>query len=525
MKILLLKIGVFWRRLRRGTRARHTPHLHYESQVAALIGRANPFVGWDQRANWMIDLAEWLRSEQATDGRYQRVRFLLDWLDDHRDLRRLAQATLQKTLREASGPELFSATGLPREPAFFSELGQRVARKILPRAPANMDLSGLFTAMFPRPADADWLLGMERQMLRRIWKLAADDGIAHAYRKQIDEAMTYLATVVIAVGISPEFRQRLGARLPLQATPFMALRRELEKFLVAGAHDTGALRSVRMLIAVCQAQTDKIYAHLDEYGVSLSLVYQVERMRAQLLRIGCLIDLRAADGESEGDGLVPAQKLLAELIAAHHHRSSINSLVQRSFALRARKVVERNSEHGEGYRVRDRREYRALLKAAAIGGGIAACAVVGKIFLGTPGAGMAGFFEGAFATLGYAVIFLAMAAVGGRLAGCQPAATAPALAARMGALDTTSGLRRLLIEIARLLRVQSAVLAGNLLAVLPVVGGLALAIGWLRGMPLMSAGEASADPGAIVAGGRNPVVGRIDRRAAVSGRLARRLCR
>ena len=491
MKMLLLKICVFWRRFRRGARARRQPHLHYESQVAALMGRANPFASWDERANWMLDVVEWLRREQTRSPRprQQRARFLLDWLDRHRDVRRLVQTTLQKTLREASGPELFSATGLPHEPAFFSELGERIAKKILPRAPANMDLSALFTAMFPKPADAEWLLGLERPILRRLWKLAADDGIAHGFRQQIDEALTYLVTVVISVGISPAFRQRLGPKLPLQATPFMALRRELEKFLMAPVQDEAALRSVRMLVAVCQAQTDKIYAHLDEHGVSVSLVYKVERMRAQLARIGCLIDLRAASGASEDAAQVQAQALLGDLIAAHHRRSSVKGLVRRSFALLARKMVERNTQHGEHFRARDHGEYRTLLRAAVIGGGVAAFAVLGKFLL--PGVGPQ-FFEGAFMSLGYAVAFLALAAAGGVLAACQPAVTAPALAARMGTLDTLVGLRSLLTEAAFLLRAQSAALAGNLLAVIPAVTALALALAWIRGSLPLSAEQAHA---------------------------------
>lgn len=492
MKMFFLKICVFWRRFHRGARARRQPHLHYEPQVTALMRRANPFASWDERANWMIDIVEWLRREQTTSSRlrHQRTRYLLDWLDRHRDVRRLVQTSLQKTLREASGPELFSATGLPHEPAFFSELGDRIAKKILPRAPANMDLSALFTAMFPKPADADWLRGLDRRLLLRLWKLAADDGIAHGYRQQIDEALTYLVTVVIAVGISPDFRQRLGPKLPLQATPFMALRREMEKYLMARAHDDGALRSVRMLVAVCQAQTDKIYAHLDEYGVSVSLVYKVERMRAQLVRISCLIDLRAAADGEQGSAQMQAQTVLGELIAAHHHRSSVKGLVRRSFSLLARKMVERNAEHGEHYRARDRGEYRTLLKAAALGGGIAAFAVLGRLLL--TGAGPARFFEGASVALGYGAVFLAIAAAGGVLAACQPAVTAPALAARMGALDTLAGLRSLLSEAALLLRAQTAALAGNLLTVAPAMAALVLAWTWLRGAPPLTFDAAHA---------------------------------
>lgn len=503
MKILLLKLRVFWRRFRRG--ARHQPHLQYDSQVAALMARANPFAGWDQRANWMIDVAAWLRREpdRSSRPRYQRVHFLLEWLDRHREVRRLVRTTLQKTLREASGPQLFSATGLPHEPAFFNELAARIGNKILPRAPAGMDLSALFAAMFPNRADADWLLGLDRPTLVRLWKLAADNGITHAYQKQIDEALTYLVTVVLAVGISPAFRQRLGRALPLQATPFMGLRRELEKYLAAGAHEAAALRSVRMLVAVCQAQTDKIYAHLDAYGVSVNLVYKVERMRAQLARIRCLIDLRATLGAADDAAPLQAQALLADLIGANHHRSSVRGLVRRSFALLARKMVERNAEHGEHYRARDRAEYRRVLRAAVVGGGIAAFAVLGKLLLSSPGP--ARFFEGASVAFGYAVIFLAIAAAGGMLAACQPAVTAPVLAARMGALDTLAGLRGLLTEVAFMLRAQTAALTGNLLGVIPVMAAIVLALGWWRGNPLLGAEQAHASLKALSLVGPTPL--------------------
>src|SRR5690606_4838334 len=102
------------------------------------------------------------------------------------------------------------------------------------RPVGQQDLSTLFTAMFPDESDAEWLLELDHKTLTRLWKLGGDDGIAHGYRQQIDEAMLYLVTMVISVGISPAFRQRLEPRMPLLATPFMSLRRELESYLLGG---------------------------------------------------------------------------------------------------------------------------------------------------------------------------------------------------------------------------------------------------------------------------------------------------
>lgn len=510
MKIFLLRVWAVWRRFRRGASHRNAHQVRYVSQVESLMRRANPFAGWNERANWMIDVAEWLRREPKVSlleaGAWRRVkqrrtRLLLDWLDAHREVRRVVQKTIQKTLREAVGPELFCATGLPHEPAFFSELVERTIKLILPKPPAQLDLSMLFTAMFPEPSDADWLLGLDRKTLSRVWKLCADRAIAHAYQQQIDEALLYLVTSIVSVGVGPAFRQRLDTRTPLQATPFMVLRRELENYLMTSVHDETAWRSVRMLIAVCQAQTDKIYEHLDEFGVSVGLVYHIERMRAQLARVVALIDLRVAAHGAQGLGQV--QALLAELIVAHHHRSSVRGLVGRSFSLLARKTVERNADHGEQYIARDRTEYRAMLKAAYRGGIIIAFTALGKSALSS--IGLARFFEGVFASLNFALSFLAISAVGGALATKQPAVTAPALAAKMGALGTVDGLRALLLEIAGLLRSQAAAVFGNVMAVIPTMALLALAVSTLSGAPVVAPAKAHAAIGALSMLGATPL--------------------
>ncbi|WP_292934155.1 site-specific recombinase [Noviherbaspirillum sp.] len=510
MKISLLKLWVMWRRFRRTSPRHNEHHLQYIAQIEALMRRANPFAAWTERANWMIDVADWLRRDPPRSNldthawrriKHQRTRFLLDWLDSHREVRRVVQTTLQKTLREAVGPELFCATGLPHEPAFFGELSERVAKAMLPKAPSRRDLSALFTAMFPDPSDADWLIGLDHKTLARVWKLCADDGIAHNFVQQIDEALTYLVSMIIAVGISPEFRQRLEPHVPLKATPFMALQRELEKYLMAGANDEAALRSVRMLVAVCQAQTDRIYTHLDEYGVSVGLVYRVERMRAQLTRMARLIDLRSAPPDAQLTA--PAQGLLVDLIEAHHRRSSVRGLISRSFSLLARKMVERNADHGEQYVARDHAEYWAMFKAACRGGVVSVCTVLLKAAL--PAAGVARFFEGVFASLNYAAGFLAISALGGALAARQPAITAPTLASKMQALGTADGIRKLLGEIAGLLRAQAAAVFGNVVSIVPAMTAVSLLFWLVSGSTIMQPEKAHASLQGLSVFGVTPV--------------------
>ncbi|MEO6354247.1 MAG: site-specific recombinase [Burkholderiaceae bacterium] len=500
MKLTFLKIRVMWRRFRHGADQPAAQHpLQYQRRVESLMHRANPDACWQERANWLMDIAEWLRyrpkvslqGDQVWHSvKNQRLLYLLDWLDAHRDERRQVQLTLQKSLREAAGPELFCATGLPVKPAFFGELYEHLVAKLLPAMPTRMDLSNLITSMFPDPADAEWLAGLDAAVLTRIWKLCGDDGIAHSYAQQLDEALIHLVTEVVATGISADFRNRILPRMPLPATPFMALRRELETYLMSSPHELPVLRSVRMLVAVCQAQTDKIYAHLDEYGVSVGLVYSVERMRAQLARMSRLIAMRSAVADSE-QGAGQMQALLVDLINAHHQRSSLSGLYQRSFSLLARKMVERNADHGEQTIARDSAAYRVMQQAAYRGGVVVAFTVWIKFLLA--GFGLAAFFSGLFASLNFALSFILIQSVGGVLAAKQTAVTAPVLAAKMGQLDSDDGLRSLVLEIVMLLRSQAAAIFGNLIAVIPVMIVISIGVALFSGTPILAPDQAQAN--------------------------------
>lgn len=491
MKISLMKLRVMWRRVRRMSSASAA---FGAALVETLMRRANPFAPWRERVDWMSDVAAWLRSGKRPARfdentwqriRLRRARFLLDWLDSHRDVRRTVQATLRKTLREAAGPGLFCVTGLPRETGFLADLRVRLVGKLLPQPALQKDSSALFAALFPSQEDADWLACLDQRTLARLWRLCADDGIAHGYRQQIDEALTYLVSMIVATGISPEFRQRLEPRIPLLATPFMALQREMQKYLLMSAHDEAALRSVRMLVAVCRAQADRIESHLDEHGVSVGLVYQVERMRAQLTRVARLIDLRATLPDTQSTTQVRA--LLIDLIAAHHRRRSTEALFSRSFSLLARKMIERHADHGEQHAVRDRSRYLAMLRAGCRGGVVAALIVLAVSLAGN--AGGPRFFDGLLASTIYAVGFIAISSLGGALAASQPATTTPLLALKLRAIDPVD-LNEPVAETAALMRSQTATMAGNLLAVIPIVAVMAVLTKFAVGEPLLRTNDA-----------------------------------
>lgn len=478
MKFLLLKIAVIWRRFRHGKNV--AEQLGDVPHIETLMQRAKPEMSWHERASWMVDVADWIRHQPKVSLRdkatwneikRQRVTDILDWLDANRDVRRTVQNTIQKTLREAQGPELFSMTGLSLRGAFFGEFLERITHRVVPKTLSQADASTLFMAMFPDPEDAQWLLTLDHATMGRLWRLAADESVSHMYWQHVDDALLYLMTDVVAEGISPAFRQRLEPNMPLKASPFLTLRREMEKYLLLPVDDQGAVRGIRMLIAVCRAQTDRIYAHLDEHGVSVNLVYRIERMRIQLTRMGRLVDLRSCGAQSAVAGHV--QTLLADMVSDYRKRFSVRDLIRRSFTLLGRKIVERNTGHGAQMVARDVQGYRTILKAGCKGGAVLGFIALLKYIWAYTGwfnfgsGDNAYFFEGVLVSAQYVVGFWLVSAVGGVLAATQPAVTSPLLAAKMGSLDTTDGVRSLMSEVVWLLRSQMAAMLGNIIAIVP----------------------------------------------------------
>ena len=63
MKISFLRIFAVWRRFRHGASQHHADNARYLQQIEPLARRADPNASWQMRANWMIDLADWIRRE------------------------------------------------------------------------------------------------------------------------------------------------------------------------------------------------------------------------------------------------------------------------------------------------------------------------------------------------------------------------------------------------------------------------------------------------------------------------------
>jgi site-specific recombinase len=480
----LRNLPLYWRRWRR---------LDEDLPLSALLLRAHPEEPWYKRVNWLLDLVQWLHAEPAgqTDrsARYmrttRRLNLLLGHLDRDQALRASVAGTLQSLLTEADGLELLCSTGLPREPALASEVIDTLVGMLLPSTPVHRDLGSLFGAMFPRRENARWVEQMDEALLARARELLFTPEMLARYRRNAEDALIYLSTVVSAIGLSADVRSRLAQRSP-RALPFGKLQDAIEDLLVANEETrTAALQNVNSRLFESHAAIFDAYRHLNDHGVSITLVYHLERMHALLKRIEALLALLFPGSGREAR----VAGFIGDLVRSHHMRSGLTGLLRRNTALLARKMVEHNAEHGEHYIARDEKEYRGMFRAA-LGGGVLTGFTTWFKFL-IVGAHLPKFLEGLGAAANYGASFVAIQLSGAALATKQPAMTGPALAGKLESINSPGGLRALLDEVTDLMRSQSAAVFGNILGVVPMVLVMCVVIFFTTGHPMIDAAKAT----------------------------------
>jgi len=240
---------------------------------------------------------------------------------------------------------------------------------------------------------------------------------------------------------------------------------------------------LRALLDECHHAIRELYAHLDANGVSVEVVFQVERMRTRLLRFERLLDAWMMTDDPGAQA-----SLFADLVRATRARQSVGHLLTVNFSLLARKMIESCAQTGDHYIARDRPEFRAMLWMAMGGGTVTVATVYLKFFV--TGAHMQPMVEGFFAGLNYAWSFLLMHFLHLTLATKQPAMTAPAIAQCLEDAGTPEGLETFAADVIALIRTQAIAITGNLVAVFP----LCLLVQWtwwhLTGGQLISPAKA-----------------------------------
>ncbi|MCW7539512.1 site-specific recombinase [Aquabacterium sp. A7-Y] len=474
-----------------------------------LLTTLDPGAELAQRNLWWVRLVEWLRhaplKREGVDAPQPgtrtplpvlRLRHLLQLLDRQPEYRARMVEQIARTLADLDATLLLADFGFAQRFAFFSELGERLQRRLLPGTAETRDLAELFQLVFSEEQDAAWLDAIDTPTLEKLGTLLHESvaasrhpGAAAGWRSALLDAQLFCISQVGAAAFSAEIRTRLSA--PAQAlTPFRQLgpafeevRRRIEDPAASPADLTPALGYARALLDACRRDAQTVHEHLEEHGVSIDIVFTLEQLQSRLDRIDHLLDCLLSDRPAEA-----VRRLVVQFAESAEQRRSVAALLARNYSLLARKVTERSAETGEHYITRTPREYASMFWRACGGGAVTALTVFLKFLIGS--LGLSAFWGGFAAGLNYAASFVAIQLAHFTLATKQPAMTAPAMAARLRDLSSDEAIEGFVDEVAHLMRTQVAGILGNVAVVLPCV--LVVQLLWQAafGEPLVSAAKA-----------------------------------
>ncbi|KQX84589.1 site-specific recombinase [Variovorax sp. Root473] len=464
--------------------------------LQGLLAGLDPTADVAQRHIWLIHLFDWLRGDRASpQAAIGRVQLLLDAVETRPELCERLRAWWRAFTQAVDLTALLADYGFAPRTAFLSEFGERMRRKILPGTPETTDASDLFRLVLPGVFDAGWIALLDDTQLARIGALLSDAAPAHdgspRWRHTVMDAVTYCCSQVVATGFSPELRLRISPEAG-EARPFHALMSDLDALreqMFARPHNEDALQAAfvafRDRLDACRSSASSVYAHLEDNGISVGLVFRLRQLRERVLRIRELLDclISPVPGPSMA-------RLVGKLVLAGGERNSIRALIASNSSMLAAKVTERSAETGEHYITRDRRSYLQMVKKAAGGGAFTALTVLAKF--GIYALALSAFWSGLASGLMYAASFVAIQLLHLTLATKQPAMTAPAMAARLRDIKSDGAVDQFVDEVANLVRSQVAAVLGNVLLVVPAVGLLVWGCQAALGRPLLDAAHAAA---------------------------------
>lgn len=459
-----------------------------DTGLRLLLDALDPEAPLAERHLWLMAVLDWVRGEarEPADS-VARVRRLLDAAEADPAWRARWLAWWERFNGQVDVTPLLADHGFAPRTAFASELGHRLRRKWLPGTPETTDLGELFGLLFPHPFDVRWLQALDQATLVRLRELLLPP--PSRWTQQLLDAIAFASSQVSATGFAAEIRVRMSPAAREQRA-FHALPAVLEAFrtavLTTGPRSDAtrqAADALRAQLDACRHAAYTVYAHLEEHGISVGIVFRLRELRERVLRIKQLMDSLLAEQPERATAA-----LLADLVQLGHNNRSVRQLIATSAHLTAAKVAERSAESGEHYITRDRAEYRAMLRKAAGGGAVIGLTTWVKFSLYA--LGLSAFWMGFAAGLNYALSFVLVQLLHLTVATKQPAVTAPAMVAKLKELGAAGGLRNFVDEVAHLLRSQMAAIVGNVGLVVPVVLLICLGLSWTTGASMIDADQA-----------------------------------
>lgn len=439
----------------------------FRTDLSSLMESAASAQTLGEKTQWLEDLLDWIRIPSSPDSQKVssqiqavRVKFLLQALERNPKWKEATSRLLVSVLLETEAVSLLCESGLSTGDGFFSEAADRLMHRLLPSPKNEKNLAELFSRIFHDESDADWLKSIDDHTLQAILALFLQDPKTQAqiqrhYMLALSEALIIVSSHLESLGLTADIRHRSQV-ISVRESAFHRLH-----LAISAAMAEGTAADFTPLFLACREEMNSAFAHLEEQGVSVSIVYRLEKMEKHLERMQALLAVYfGRPGTSRAQAWMA---LLSELVRTQLEKDRIRTLVQHNLHMLSRKIVERTGASGEHYITSTKKEYFGMLFSAAGGGALTVGTTLLKLLIGK--ANPALFFEGLFSWINYSGSFLLMQACHFTLATKQPSMTAPALAAKLKESRPSGEFAEL---VARITRSQFAAALGNIGMAIPV---------------------------------------------------------
>ncbi len=389
----------------------------------------------------------------------------MNLLEEDADLRARFQQRWHAVLAALDSVSFFAETGIPAQHALLPETTRRIFQRLLPTAREDTDTARLFAAIFASPRTAQRFIELDDSLFDRMAAILWDAQELEAFPRVSDglhQALCLLAARVAGRGTTAAVRLRAATK-QVEESPFYCLVFATEKFVRPPENNEAPCdRHERWMEAIyaCRGELALVRIHMEDAGVSTSLVFDLSTMDAALDRMEMLA---ATLVEHTTTRAVAARQLLNSLVQGLTEDTRISALIRRNLNMVARKTVERTGEGGEHYIAHNRQEYWRMW-GAAIGGGLLTV-FTAALKLHIIGQHWPPFMEGILVGTDYAISFLLLQIFGLALATKQPSMTGATLAYIIRQNRGDSRRDKIVDFGASISRTQLAAALGNILAV------------------------------------------------------------
>jgi len=425
-----------------------------------------------EQLDWLRGLVRYLRGERGFRFTPEaRVHLLLQRLRQHPDWATATGAVVTNVLSRGSALRIFTESGLPSSASFGKELTGRLVRSVLPPVFNDGSLSGVIEHIFAQHGDTLWLERIpvnERTELLAWLRSSIPEARRDEFVNEMAQAVRLLGNRVSSIALRDEIASRSPRIDRLSGHPMMTLDQECREFsLAVDSGQSGDLAHLRRSTDGARRFLESVMAQIQERGVSVDLVFQVERATAYLERIdhlGRVVTVVSNAGGDPGERDRATWELLLAVIRGALEDRRPGRVIAQSAHLIARKTVERAGETGEEGIAWTNHDLRHMLRSA-IGGGVFVALTALVKYLQPKG--LPPFFEALYGAVNYSGSFVLMHFLHLKLATKMPAMTASALASRLSDPPTAEGDAEFAGTATAILRTQLAAVAGNVLGVIP----------------------------------------------------------